>query len=218
MVKWKNPYPQLQSINSGPVFFSITSGHEKTHLVDPNTKAQREVSFPLGLGASGFGNQTICMLGESSKPPMESSMPSTMPEAPTVGGSSFSSADQALEIPTPILLQVNGYPVAGNASPSFGSSNAVVLASIKDGFSMGSASGAETTLGLGKRVSGSTGAMVGSSVLAEIMVQNHFSPLSDLGNGVEDEFMAGEDLVKDQRWQHHAHRSRQRSVGSVGDF
>ena len=83
---------------------------------------------------------------------------------------------------------------------------------------MGSASGAEASLGLGKRVPRSTGAMVSSSTSVEILVQNRFSPLSDLGNGVEDEFVAGEDLVEDQRCQHHAHRSRQRSVGSVGDF
>ena len=60
--------------------------------------------------------------------------------------------------------------------------------------------------------------MVSSSASTEILVQNRFSPLSDLGNGVEVEFVAKEDLVEDQRCQHHAHRSRQRSVGSVGDF
>ena len=127
------------------MLFNITSVQEKAHLADLNTKAHREVSFPLGLGVSGFGNQNVCVLGESSKPPMES----LVPEAPTVGGSSFSNSDQASEIPTPIPSRVIGYPVADNASPPCGSSDAVVLTSVKEVFSMGSASGAETTLGLG---------------------------------------------------------------------
>ena len=97
--------------------------------------------------------------------------------------------------------------MAGNASSSCGSFDAVVLTSVKEGFSIGSVSSAETTLGLRKRDSGSASVMVGSSASAEIMVQNCFSPFSDLGNGVEDEFVAGEDHVEDQRCQHHAHRS-----------
>ena len=56
VVKWKNPYPQHRSINSGPVLFNIAPGHEKAHLADPDTKAHGKVSFPFGLGASGFGN------------------------------------------------------------------------------------------------------------------------------------------------------------------
>ena len=108
--------------------------------------------------------------------------------------------------------------MASNALPPCGSSDAVVLSFVKEGFLMGSTSGAETTLDLGKHVSGSTGVMVGCSASAEIMVQNRFSPLSNLGNGVEDEFVAGEDLVEDQRCQHYALRLRQRLVGSVGDF
>ena len=218
VVKWKKPYSQLKSNNSGLVIFNITSGHDKAHLADPNTKAHGEVSFPLGLGASGLSNQTMRVLGESSKSLMELSVPTAMPEAPTVGGSSFSSTDQDLEIPLPIPSRVMGYPVAGNASLPCHSSDAVVLTSVQEGFSMGLASGAETSLGLGKRVPGSTGAMVSSSASTEILVQNRFSPLSDLGNGVEVEFVAEEVLVEDQRCQHHAHRSRQRSVGSVGDF
>ena len=218
VVKWKKPYSQLKSNNSGPVFFNITSGHDKAHLADPNTKAHREVSFPLGLGASGLGNLTVHVLGKSSKSSMELSVPSAMPVAPTVGGSSFSSTDQASEIPIPIPSRVMGYLVAGNASPPYRSSDVVVLTSIKEGFSMGSASSAETSLGLGKHVPGSTDAMVGGLASAKILVQNRFSPLSDLGNGVEDEFVVEEDLVEDQRCQHHAQRLRQRLVGFVGDF
>ena len=124
-------------------------------------------------------------------------MPLAMPEAPTVGGLSFSSADQVSEIPLPITSREMGYPVAGYASPPCRSSDAVVLVSFQEGFSMGLASGAETSLDLGKHVRGSTGAMVSSSVSAEILVQNRFSPLLDLGYGVEEEFVAGEDLVED---------------------
>ena len=147
VVKWKKPYSQLKSNNGGPVIFNITSGHDKAHLADPNTKAHGEVSFPLGLGASGLGNQTMRVLGESSKSPMEFSVPSAMPEAPTVGESSFSSADQVSEIPLPITSREMRYPVAGYASPPCCSSDAVVLASFQEGFSMGRMQHAVATLG-----------------------------------------------------------------------
>nr|XP_023927128.1 uncharacterized protein LOC112038539 [Quercus suber] len=248
VVKWINPYPQHRSINTGPVLFNIAPGLEKAHLADPiskaqhksintgpvlfniapglekahladpNTKAHGEVSGPFYLGASGLVNQNVCVVGESSKPLMESSVPSALPEAPTVGGSSISSSDQDSELLVPIPSRALGYPVAGKASSPCGSSDAVVLDSISAGFSMGSVSDAETTLGLGIRDSGSTGVMVGSSATAEIMVHNRFSPLSDLGIGVEDEFVVRDDLVEDQWCHHHAHRTRQRSVVSVGDF
>ena len=110
VVKWMNPYPQHKSINSGPVLLNIALGHEKAHLADPNTKAHKEVSFPFGLGASGFGNQSVCVVGESSKPSMESSVPSAMPEAPTTSGSSLSSSDQASKLLIPIPSRVLGYP------------------------------------------------------------------------------------------------------------
>ena len=128
VVKWKKPYSQLKSNNSGPVIFNITSGHVKAHLAYPNTKAHREVSFPLGLGASGLGNQTMRVLGESLKSPMELSVPLAMPEALMVGGSLFSSTDQDSEILLPIPSRVMGYLVAGNALPPCRSSDAVVLA------------------------------------------------------------------------------------------
>ena len=50
------------------------------------------------------------------------------------------------------------------------------------------------------------------------MVQNRFSPLSDLGNGVEDEFMEGEDHEEEQRSYHQDDTMLQRSVDSVGEF
>ena len=81
------------------------------------------------------------------KSPMEFSVPSAMPEAPTVGESSFSSADQVSEIPLPITSREMRYPVAGYASPPCCSSDAVVLASFQEGFSMGRMQHAVATLG-----------------------------------------------------------------------
>nr|POF08568.1 hypothetical protein CFP56_34643 [Quercus suber] len=46
-----------------------------------------------------------------------------------------------------------------------------------------------------------------------LVVQNHFSPLSDLGFGVDDEFVEGEDHEVEQRSNY-----LQRLVDSVGEF
>ena len=197
VVKWLNPNPQHKSINSGPVLLNMALGHEKAHLAVPSSKAQGEVSFPFVLGVSGSGTQSVSVVGESSKPPMESTMTLTMPEAPRAGGSLIPSSDQALELLTPIPSRVIGYPVAGKAVTCCSSSDAVVLASVKAGFSMGSVSDVEVTLGLGNCDSGFTDIMVGRSTTMAVVIQNRFSPLPDLGNGVEDEFVEGEDHGKD---------------------
>ena len=77
-------------------------GHEKAHLAVPSSKAQGEVTFPFVLGVIGIGNQSVSVAGESSKPPMESTVTSTMPEALTTGGSTIPSSDQASELLAPI--------------------------------------------------------------------------------------------------------------------
>ena len=99
-------------------------------------------------------------------------------------------------------------------------SDAVVLGSVMVGFSLGSVFDAEVTHGRGYRDSGSTSVMVGSSMTAKIeapsltvvslilgqypwVVHNPFSPLSDLGDGVVDEFVEGEDHVEVQKSHHH---------------
>nr|POE66701.1 hypothetical protein CFP56_70485 [Quercus suber] len=109
--------------------------------------------------------------------------------------------------------------VAGKALAACSNSDAVVLGSVKVGFSLGSVSDAEVTHGRGYRDSRSTGVMVGSSTMAEIeapsltvvspilgrypwVVHNRFSPLSDLGDWVVDEFVEGEDHVEVQKSHH----------------
>ena len=96
----------------------------------------------------------------------------------------------------------------------------MVLGSVKVGFSLGSVSDAKVTHGRGYRDSGSTDVMVGSSTTVEIeapsltvvlsilgqypwVVHNPFSPLLDLGDGVVDEFVEGEDHVEVQKSHHH---------------
>ena len=93
-------------------------------------------------------------MGESSKPPMESTVTSAMPEALTTGGSTIPSSDQASKLLAPILSSVIRYLVARKAVTSCSSFDTVVLASVKAGFSMGSVSNAEVTLGLGDRTLG----------------------------------------------------------------
>ena len=94
------------------------------------------------------------MVGESSKPLMESTVTSAMPEALTTGGSTIPSSDQASKLLAPILSSVIRYLVARKAVTSCSSFDTVVLASVKAGFSMGSVSNAEVTLGLGYRTLG----------------------------------------------------------------
>ena len=50
------------------------------------------------------------------------------------------------------------------------------------------------------------------------MIQNRFSPLSDLGNGVEDELVEKEVHEVVQRSNHHDETTLQRSVDFVGEF
>ena len=155
-------------------------------------------------------NQSESVVGESSKPPMESTVISVMPEALSAGISPISSSDQASKLLASNPTRVLGVLDAGKALASRSSSTAVVLNSVKVGSSMGSISDAEVTHGLGNRDFGSTNDMVVSSATTVIeapilkvvspilgrypwVVQNRFSPLSDLGNGVEDEFMEGKD-------------------------
>ena len=50
------------------------------------------------------------------------------------------------------------------------------------------------------------------------VVQNRFSPLSDLGNGVEDDLVEREVHEVVQRSNHHDETMLQRSMDSVGEF
>ena len=98
----------------------------------------------------------------------------------------------------------------GKVSTSRCSSAAAILDFVKAVSFVGTDSDAEVTHGMGNRDSGFTDDMVVSSAMAAIeapilkvvspilgwhpwVVQNRFSPLLDLGNGVEDEFVEGED-------------------------
>ena len=146
-------------------------------------------------------------MGESSKPSMESTVISVMPKALTASISPISSSDQASKLLASNPTRVLGVLDVGKALASRSCSTAVVLDSVKAGSSIGLVSDAEVTHGLGNRNFGSTNDMVVSlaieaSILKVVspilgrypwVVQNRFSPLSDLGNGVEDEFMEGED-------------------------
>ena len=105
--------------------------------------------------------------------------------------------------------------MTGKELASSCSSDMVNLDSGKAIFSGNMGSDAEVTNGLGIRDSGFTGDMVISSAMAMIeppilkevspivcrnpwVVQNRFSPLSDLGNGMEAEFGEGE--AHEEEW------------------
>lgn len=57
-----------------------------------------EVSYPVGVGVSVHSDQREGVVGESSRPLMESMVVSVMPEAPTGVKSKLPSPDQALEL------------------------------------------------------------------------------------------------------------------------
>ena len=148
-------------------------------------------------------NQSGSVVGESSKPLMESTVISVMPKALTASISPISNSDQASKLLASNPTRVLGVLDVGKALASRSCSTAVVLDSVKAGSSIGLVSNAEVTHGLGNRNFGSTNDMVVSlaieaSILKVVspilgrypwVVQNRFSPLSDLGNRVEDEFM-----------------------------
>ena len=164
-------------------------------------------------------SQSVSVVGESSKPTMEVIETSVMPEATMVGTSPISSSDQDSKLFASIPSRVLGHPVARKALAACSNSDVVVLDSVKVGFLLGSVSNAEVTHRRGYRDSGSIGVMVGSLTMAEIeassltvvspilgqypwVVHNPFSPLSDLGDGVVDEFVEGEDHVEVQKSHH----------------
>ena len=111
-----------------------------------------------------------------------------------------------------------GYPETGKDLASRCSSATVNLDFVKAVFSIVTGSDAEVTHGIGNRDSGFTSDMVVSSTMVAIeppilkemssvlcqhlwVVQNRFSPLSDLGNGVEAEF--GEGDHEEEQSSHH---------------
>ena len=227
MATWVNPNIPHKSNFSGPSILKLIFGHDKAHGANSRGNAQGEFSYPRVLGVSGLCNLSESVVGEGSKAPMESTV---LPEDSLAGLSPIPSSDQASELLIPNPTSVFGVPETGNASVSRRSSAAVVPDSDKTVSSMDSISVAEVPIGLGIRDPRFTGGMVVSLATAKIealiqevvsqilgrnpwVVQNRFSPLSDLGNGVDDEFVEGEDHEVDQRSNH-----LQRSVDFVGEF
>ena len=131
-------------------------------------------------------------------------------------------------------MRVFGDPMTGNDSVLRCSSDLVNHDSGEALFFGFMSFGAEVTHGLGNRDFGFTGDMVVSSVMAVIeplilkevslilfwhpwVVQNRFSPLSDLGNGVEAKFGEGE-AHEEERSSPHDDTTQQRLVDTVGGF
>ena len=189
--------PQLSN-TSGPVLFKTVTGHGKAHLAKPSGKAQMEDSYPFSLGMVKSCYHSESVVGESSRTLMESTVTSELPEALTVVISLVPRPNQALE-PLP------SYPTSVSRVPKTDKGSTLRSGSVMDDFvagkavsSMGSVSDAEVSIGL--RVSPASTSFespllkVVSPILGRYpwVTQNRFFPLSDLGNGVEDEFEEGE--------------------------
>nr|POF24500.1 hypothetical protein CFP56_29525 [Quercus suber] len=227
MATWVNPNILHKSNFSGPGMLKLISGNEKAHGASLRGKAQGEFSYPRVLGVSGLCNLSVNVVGESSTTPMESTV---LPEASSAGLSPIPSSNQASELLISNLTSVVRVPMTGNAMASRRSSVAVVLDPGKPISSMDSVSAGEVPLRLDIRDPGFTGGMLVSPEMTEIeapirevvsqilgwnswVVQNRFSPFFDLGFGVDDGFVEGEDHEVEQRSNH-----LQRSVDSVGEF
>ena len=200
MVTRLNPYNL--SNTSGPVLFKTVTEHDKAHLAEPSGKAQVEDYYLLNLGMGKSCNQSTSVAGESSKPPMELSV---LPEALTTVLSLVHYPDQVPEPFPSYPTRVSRVSKSGKGSASRNGSVVDVSDAVKAGPPMGSVSHAEVSLGL--RVSSATTSLttpmlkVVSPILDSYpwVAHNRFSPLSDLGNGVEDEFEEGEVQEEVQR-------------------
>ena len=215
---WMNPNTHHKSNNSGPGLLKSVSGLDKAHVVDQRGKAQGEVSYPLDLGLSVSCFQNERVVGKSSKPPMKSTV---MLEVSTTVFLLISSSDQASELHTSILMRALADPETGKAPTSSRSSVVVVLGVDMAISAMGSVS---NDLGFTSvRVVSSTTALFENVVslildLNPWVVQNRFSLLFDLGNGVEDELVEGEVHEVAQRSNHHDEMMLQRLMDSGGEF
>nr|POF16722.1 hypothetical protein CFP56_71158 [Quercus suber] len=145
------------------------------------------------------------VVGECSKLPMKSTKTPGLPETLTAVISPLPSSDQASELLPSYLTRVLGVPKTGKGLASRSGYVVDVFDTVKAGSSMSSVSDAEESIGFG--VSSAT-ASFETPMLKDVppilgrypwVAQNRFYPLSDLGNGIEDEFEEGEVLVEEQR-------------------
>lgn len=186
------------SNTNGPVLFKTVTGHGKAHLVEPSGKAQIEDYYLLGLGVGKSYYQSESVVGECSRPPMESTVTSELPEAPMAVISPVPKPGQALESLLSYPTSVSSVPKTGKGCASRSGSVVDDFVAVKAGSSMGSVFDAEVSIGLGVSPAMASFESPMLKVVSPILgrypwlTQNRFSPLLDLGNGVEDEFEEGE--------------------------
>ena len=219
---WMYPDTHHKSNNSWPGLVKSVSGLDKAHVVYQRGKAQGEVYYPVDLGVSVSCFQNERMVGESSKPLMKSTV---MLEVSTAVFLPISSSNQASKLHTSFPMRALANPVTRKAPASSRSSAAVVLGADMAISAMGS--DFDDLGSTGVRVVSSATAVFeapGLNVVSQILdrnpwvVQNQFSPLSDLGNGVEVELVEGEVHEVVQSSNHYVETTLQRSVDFVGEF
>ena len=97
VVSWLNPKNSHKSNSSEPGFLNYVVVKGKAHLPSPISKAHKEDSYPGDLGMSIHRDQSVYVVGESSRPPMESSVVLVSPEVPKGVKQPFPIPDQATE-------------------------------------------------------------------------------------------------------------------------
>ena len=97
MVSWLNPKKSHKSNLSGLGFLNSASVQDKAHLPSPVSKAHKVDSYTGDLGVSIHRDQSVYVVGECSRPAMESSVVLVSPEPPTRDILPFPLHDQATE-------------------------------------------------------------------------------------------------------------------------
>ncbi|KAF3973645.1 hypothetical protein CMV_002939 [Castanea mollissima] len=213
LVNWVNQFSTQKPISSGPVLLSghdkvlshkaldsgpiFLTGQDKAQVDDPRDKAQNGLSFHRGVGVRSLHNQSVREVGECSKPPMKPSALSVMPEGATAGLPPASTPGSSSESLAPSPSRELGTPVNETPSAIRCSSAAVLLDSGKAVLPLDTFSDAVDSQDL---------AVCSPSVVREAPIQkgvspildhfpwvfqNRFSPLSELGNGVDEGFVEG---------------------------
>ncbi|KAF3947876.1 hypothetical protein CMV_026057 [Castanea mollissima] len=221
VVTWSNQPSSLKPITSGPVMLSgldkdlshkatesgpiLLTGHDKAQVADPRGKAQNGFSFHRGVGASAIHIQCARVVGECSKSPMKSSALPVMPEGSSAGLPPASTPDSSSEHLASNPSSELGAPVTETPSALRCSSAAGFLDSGKVALPLDTFSDAEDSHDLAvssPSVMLEAPILKGASPILDHfpwVVQNRFSPLSELGNGVDEGFVEGE--VNEGQWE-----------------
>ncbi|KAF3956556.1 hypothetical protein CMV_018327 [Castanea mollissima] len=215
LVSWLNHSSTNKPSTSGPVLASglvkdlsqknlvsgpnLLTGHVRAQVADPRGKAQNGISCYRGVGAKFLHNQSVREVGECSKPPMESPALSVMPVGAPAGIPPASIPASSSELLASNPAREMGAPVTETSPELRCSSAAVFFDSGKAVLPLETISEAEDShdpaVSSPSVVLEAPFLLEAAPILDQVpwVIQNRFSPLAVLGNGVDEDFVEGED-------------------------